>query len=54
MPNRLISQLLVFVLMADALFVCVGLARKENMWRWIVLYWAILTIKNAVDFVGMM
>ena len=50
---RLSSQLLVFALMADALMVCVGLALKKNMWKWIVLYWAILTVKNAVDFVGM-
>lgn len=54
MSIRMISQLLVFALMADALIVCMGLARRRVMWRWIVLYWAILTAKNLVDFVGMM
>ena len=53
MTIRLISQLLVFALMADALIVCVGLARRKVTWRWIVLYWAILTAKNLVDFVSM-
>lgn len=54
MTIRLISQLLVFTLMADAAWVAIGLARKKNMWKWIVLYWVLLTLKNAVDFVGMM
>ena len=53
MPNRLISQLLIFALMADALVVCIRLARKKTAWGLIVLYWAILTAKNLVDFVGM-
>lgn len=54
MTIRLISQLLVFALMADALIVCIGLARRRVMWRWIVLYWAILTVKNALDFLTML
>ena len=49
-----ISQTLVFALMIDAYIVFVGLLRKENMWRMIVVYWVLLTLKNAVDFVGMM
>ena len=53
MTIRLISQLLVFALMADALIVCIGQARRRVMWRWIVLYWAILTVKNAFDFSAM-
>ena len=48
----MISQALVFLLMADAYIVFVGLLRKKNMWKWIVLYWMILTLKNAVDFAG--
>ncbi len=43
------SQFLIFCLMIDAAYVCFGLSRKHNMWRWIVLYWAILTAKNMVD-----
>ena len=53
MPYRIISQILVFLLMIDAAWVAVGLYRKKNRWRAIVLYWTILTIKNAVDFIGM-
>lgn len=54
MTIRLISQILVFALMADAAWVAIGLARKRNMWKWIVLYWAILTVKNAFDFLTML
>ena len=50
----MISQILIFALMADAYIVFVGLLRKKNMWAFIVLYWLILTLKNAVDFVGVM
>ena len=45
----MISQILIFLLMADAAFVAYGLIRKRNMWRWIFLYWVILTAKNMVD-----
>lgn len=48
----MISQILVFLLMADAAYVAYGLSRKMNMWRCIVLYWVILTIKNLVDAAG--
>ncbi|MBR4442537.1 MAG: hypothetical protein IKS52_04625 [Clostridia bacterium] len=48
----MISQTLVFLLMLDAAWVAIGLARKKNMWKWIVLYWLILTVKNAVDALG--
>lgn len=54
MMIRFISQVLVFALMADAAWVAIGLARKKNMWKWIVLYWVLLTLKNAVDFGGTM
>ena len=49
---KLISQILVLCLMADAAWVAQGLLRKQNMWRWICLYWLILTAKNAVDFLA--
>lgn len=44
------SQFFVFLLMADTLIVAVALSRKYNMWPFIVLYWVLLTIKNAVDY----
>lgn len=46
----MISQCCVFLLMIDAAWVACGLLRKKNMWRWICLYWIILTAKNMVDF----
>lgn len=45
----MIAQILIFCLMADAAWVAYGLVRKRNMWRWIVLYWMILTAKNLAD-----
>ena len=47
------SQFFVFLLMADALIVTVGLSRKRNMWPFIFLYWILLTLKNAVDYFGL-
>lgn len=46
------TQVFIFALMIDAAVVCVGLAQKRNMWAFIVVYWAILTLKNAWDFVA--
>ena len=48
----MISQILIFLLMADAAFVAYGLIRKRNMWKFICLYWILLTLKNFVDLVG--
>ena len=50
--SRIVSQALVLLLLAIALRVLVGLLAGESMWGWIVAYWAVLTGKNAVDFVG--
>ena len=47
-----ITQVLIFLLMADAAWVACGLIRKKMMWKWICLYWIILTIKNAWDLIG--
>ena len=41
-----------FLLWAIALIVMVGLADKRKMWRWIVLYWAVLMVKNLFDLLG--
>ena len=47
-----LSQLLVLLLMLDAAWVLIGLIRQENRWAWICAYWAILTAKNAVDWIA--
>lgn len=46
------SQALVLLLMIDAAWVAWGLCHHWDMWVWIVLYWLILTAKNAVDWIG--
>ena len=50
--NRIVSQALVLLLLAIAMRVLVGLLAGPNMWGWIAAYWAALTLKNAVAFVG--
>lgn len=50
--NRIVSQALVLLLLAIAMRVLVGLLAGQSMWGWIAAYWAALTGKNAVDFVG--
>lgn len=42
---------LVLALMLIAAVVLAGLVRRRNMWRWIVAYWAVLTVRNAVTLV---
>ncbi len=46
------SQFFVFLLLLDALIVAVGLAKKRNMWAFIVCYWCLLTLKNLCDMLG--
>lgn len=47
-----VSQALILLLFVIALRVLVGLLAGQSMWGWIAAYWAALTGKNAVDFVG--
>lgn len=46
---RKLSQACVTLLMLDALWVCVGLMARADMWACIVAYWGILTVKNWAD-----
>ena len=52
MKLKALSQFLILLLLADALWVFIGLAQQHNMWLSICMYWAILTIKNLVDFLA--
>lgn len=52
MTAKRLSALLVLALAAIALTVCAGLATGRVMWLWIVGYWAVLTAKNIVDWIG--
>ena len=48
---RILDTVLVLALMLIAAVVLVGLVRRRNMWRWIIAYWAVLTVRNAVTLV---
>ena len=48
---RILDTVLVLALMLIAAVVLVGLVRRRNMWRWIVAYWAVLTVRNAVTMI---
>lgn len=50
--SRIVRQALVLLLLAIALRVLVGLLAGQNMCGWIAAYWAALTGKNQVDFLG--
>lgn len=52
MTAKRLSALLVLALAAIAMTVCAGLAAGRVMWSWIVGYWAVLTAKNIVDWIG--
>lgn len=49
----IILSCLVIILAAIAGIVLYGLAKKRNMWAWIIVYWAVLTLKNIADFIFM-
>lgn len=42
-------QFLILLLLLDAALVFVLQICRVNAWIWICLYWAILTLKNALD-----
>lgn len=44
------TNLLIILLAILAAYVAYGLYHKQNMWKWIVAYWTVLTVKNVVDF----
>ena len=48
----MLTNLLIISLTIIAAVVTYGLYRKRNMWRWVVLYWIVLTIKNVLDAIG--
>lgn len=43
------SQIFIFVLIIIAAIVAIGLIQKQNMWKWIIAYWVVLTVKNLCD-----
>ena len=48
---QILDAALVLALMVIAAVVLVGLVRRRNMWGWIIAYWAVLTVRNAVSLV---
>lgn len=47
----MLTNLLIILLAILAGYVAYGLYRKRIMWRWIVLYWCVLTAKNVLDLI---
>ncbi len=47
-----VTQALIALLMLDAAWVAFLLANRRDAWAWIVVYWLILTLKNALDCIG--
>ena len=43
------KRLLILALAVIAGVVLNGLINGANMWRWIIAYWTILTVKNLLD-----
>lgn len=52
MTTKKLSAYCVLVLMLIAISVFVGIVNGVNMWAWIAVYWAVLTIKNLADHLG--
>lgn len=49
--KRMVSNLLILALACDSAYV-VGKQIGSDAWPPIVLYWVILTAKNAIDWIG--
>lgn len=47
-----LSQALIVLLALDAGWVANGLVHHSDMWKWIVLYWVLLTMKNLADWIA--
>lgn len=43
------TEFIIILLALISALVALGVSRKVNMWRWITLYWIVLTIKNIMD-----
>lgn len=49
---KLIDQAFILALAIDAGYVAHGLYHKKIMWKWIVVYWCLLTAKNMCNLVS--
>ena len=45
------TQTMICLLMIDAGYVAYLQIRRKNPWPFICAYWALLTVKNLIDFV---
>lgn len=45
----MLTNLLIITLAVIAAIVAYGLYKKQVMWKWIVVYWLVLTAKNVLD-----
>lgn len=49
---RICSRICELFLLCDAWLICIGLYAYRDMWPLIVLYWAMLTLKNLSDYLA--
>lgn len=49
---KILSQILVLALAGIAAYVAYGVYRGDIVWRWVTVYWIILTAKNLCDFMA--
>lgn len=47
----MLTDLLIILLAILAGYVAYGLYKRKVMWKWIVLYWLVLTAKNTLDLI---
>lgn len=47
----MLTNYLIILLDLIAAYVAYGLCNKRVMWRWIVLCWVVLTVKNVLDLI---
>ena len=45
----MVGKVLILLLLFVSARVAIGLWKQKIMWKWIVLYWLILTIKNLAE-----
>lgn len=48
----MLTNLLIILLAILAAYVAYGLYHKQNMWKWIMVYWLVLTVKNFTEVIA--
>ena len=49
---NIVDQAFILALAINAAWVANGLFHKKIMWKWIVVYWSVLTAKNVCNLIA--